>query len=222
MLKRVTIADVKADPEISLYLRRSTEYLKLLGFTDHGHRHANLVSVLAKKILIKLDYPARICELAAIAGYLHDIGNLINRHNHGGSGAVLAYSILNRMGMQPEEIAIIISAIGNHEEEIGHAINPAAAALILADKSDVHRSRVTNKDIAKFEIHDRVNYAAESSSVLVDAPNRRITLKVTIDTNICPVMEYFEIFLLRMIMCRRAAEFLECRFGLLINENELL
>ena len=220
--KTITIADIKADPEISLYLTRSTEYLKQLGFTDHGHRHASLVSLLAKRVLSELKYPERICEIAAIAGYLHDIGNLINRYNHGGSGAIMAYSILNRMGMNPEEIALIISAIGNHEEERGNPINPVAAALILADKSDVHRSRVTNRDFAKFEIHDRVNYAVESGNFAVDYNNRRMTLELIIDTNICPVMEYFEIFLLRMVMCRRAAEFLECKFHLVINENELL
>jgi metal-dependent HD superfamily phosphatase/phosphodiesterase len=218
----VSIADIKADPEINLYLKRSTEYLKELGFTDHGHRHASLVSLLAKRILSELKYPERICELAAIAGYLHDIGNLINRYNHGGSGAIMAYTILSRMGMNAEEIALIISAIGNHEEERGNPINPVAAALILADKSDVHRSRVTNRDFAKFEIHDRVNYAVECGNFSVDRQNRRMTLELTIDTHICPVMEYFEIFLLRMIMCRRASGFLDCKFGLVINDTELL
>jgi metal-dependent HD superfamily phosphatase/phosphodiesterase len=160
--------------------------------------------------------------LAAIAGYLHDIANMVNRFNHGGTGALMAYSILSRFGVQPEEIALIISAIGNHEEERGQAVNHVAAALILADKSDVHRSRVTNTDFATFEIHDRVNYAAQKSSVTVDKDRRTITLNISIDHSICPVMEYFEIFLDRMVMCRRAAEFLQCRFGLVINNNELL
>jgi hypothetical protein len=134
----------------------------------------------------------------------------------------MAYNVVSRLGMPPEEIALVISAIGNHEEERGNAINPVAAALILADKSDVHRSRVTNKDFATFEIHDRVNYAANSSKLVVDKHLRRIALEIVIDTNICPVMEYFEIFLARMIMCRRAADFLNCQFSLVINNNQLL
>ena len=218
----ITLADVQADEEVKIYLTKSKEYLKHLGFTDHGLRHAALVCRLARKVLADLKYPERICELAAIAGYLHDMGNLINRFNHGGTGALMVFSILSRMKMNPEEIALIISAIGNHEEERGNPVNPVAAALILADKSDVHRSRVTNKDFAKFEIHDRVNYAAESSSLRVDLEERNVSLEVIIDTEICPVMEYFEIFLLRMVMCRRAAEFLNCKFGLVINGHELL
>ncbi|HWR45363.1 phosphohydrolase [Sporomusa sp.] len=218
----LTIAQLKADHEVNVYLTRSTQYLGSLGFTEHGHRHAGIVSALAYKVLQELEYPARECELAAIAGYLHDIANMINRYNHGGSGAIMAYAILSRLGMPPEEIALVISAIGNHEEERGNAVNHVAAALILADKSDVHRARVTNRDFAKFEIHDRVNYAAESGKLLVDKTSRTVTLHVTIDTEICPVMEYFEIFLLRMVMCRRAAEFLDCRFKLVINDYDLL
>jgi len=218
----LTVAQLKADCEVNVYLTRSTQYLGSLGFTEHGLRHAGIVSALAYKILQELDYSARDCVLGAIAGYLHDIGNMVNRYNHGGAGALMAYSILSRLGMMPEEIALVVSAIGNHEEENGHAVNHVAAALILADKSDVHRSRVTNRDFAKFEIHDRVNYAAESSKITVDKGSRTITLGVTIDTDICPVMEYFEIFLLRMVMCRRAAEFLNCRFKLVINDYDLL
>ncbi|WP_371369542.1 hypothetical protein SRRS_26670 [Sporomusa rhizae] len=222
MSQTVTIAQLKVDHEVQVYLTRSTEYLGHLGFTEHGLRHAGIVSALAYKVLQELEYPARDCEIAAIAGYLHDIANMINRFNHGGFGAVMAFDILTRMQMPPEEIALVISAIGNHEEERGNAVNQVAAALILADKSDVHRARVTNRDFAKFEIHDRVNYAAESSKLLVDKTSRTITLAVTIDTKICPVMEYFEIFLLRMVMCRRAAEFLDCSFKLVINDYELL
>ncbi|SDE60112.1 HD domain-containing protein [Sporomusa acidovorans] len=218
----ITIAQIKADHEVNVYLTRSTQYLGNLGFTEHGLRHAGIVSALAYKVLQELNYPARDCELAAIAGYLHDIANMINRYNHGGSGAVMVFNILTRMGMPPEEVALVISAIGNHEEERGNAVNHVAAALILADKSDVHRARVTNRDFAKFEIHDRVNYAAECSKLLVDKVSRTVTLSVTIDTKICPVMEYFEIFLLRMVMCRRAAEFLNCQFKLAINNYDLL
>ncbi|WP_418626482.1 phosphohydrolase, partial [Anaerosinus sp.] len=161
-------------------------------------------------------------ELAEIAGYLHDIANMINRFNHGGMGAVMAYNILSRLKMPPEEIALVISAIGNHEEERGNAVNHVASALILADKSDVHRTRVTNTDFATFEIHDRVNFAAESADLEVNKKDKTIKLLLSIDTKICPVMEYFEIFLARMMMCRRAANFLDCRFGLVINGNELL
>lgn len=218
----ITVADLKKDHEIDTYLACSTEYLSKLGFTEHGRRHASLVSARADKVLRDLDYPERDCQLAAVAGYLHDIANMINRYNHGGTGAVMAYQILSRMGMPPEEVALVISAIGNHEEERGNAVNHIASALILADKSDVIRTRVTNTDFAKFEIHDRVNYAAESSSLSVDKSLGTVTLNVTINTHICPVMEYFEIFLIRMVMCRRAAEFLNCRFGLVINDNQLL
>jgi uncharacterized protein len=218
----ITVADLKQDHEIRVYLASSTEYLSRLGFTEHGHRHASLVSKFARRVLESLEFDDRDCELAGIAGYLHDLANMVNRYNHGGTGAIMVYSILVRLGMPPEEIAPVVSAIGNHEEERGNAINHVAAALILADKSDVHRSRVTTKDFAKFEIHDRVNYAAESSELLIDKEKETITLKIVIDTDICPVMEYFEIFLDRMVMCRRAAEYLHCRFKLVINENELL
>jgi metal-dependent HD superfamily phosphatase/phosphodiesterase len=221
-MPEVTIDDVKHDHEISVYLSSSTRFLGKLGFTEHGKRHASLVSARAYGVLSELGYGERDCELAAIAGYMHDIANMVNRFNHGGTGAVIAYHILARMGMPPEEIALVVSAIGNHEEERGNAINHIACALILADKSDVYRSRVTNTDFAKFEIHDRVNYAAECSSLTVDKKERAINLEVIIDTEICPVMEYFEIFLARMIMCRRAADFLQCRFGLIINGNRLL
>ncbi len=218
----VTVEDLKQDHEVNVYLASSTRYLSELGFTEHGKRHATLVSHLAEKVLRDMQFPDRECELAAIAGYLHDIANLINRYNHGGAGAVMAYPILTRFGMPPEEIALVISAIGNHEEERGHPVNAVSAALILADKSDVHRGRVTNTDFAKFDIHDRVNYAVESSSLIVDPAHRTVRLELAINTEICPVMEYFEIFLTRMVMCRRAAEFLKYYFGLVINGNPLL
>mgnify|MGYP001218432822 CR=1 FL=1 len=221
-MAKITVEDLKKDHEVTVYLIRSTEYLSRLGFTEHGQRHAGIVSARAFKVLADLGYSERDCELAAIAGYMHDIANMVNRYNHGGTGAVMAYHILSRLGMPPEEIALVVSAIGNHEEERGNAINHVAAALILADKSDVYRTRVTSTDFAKFEIHDRVNYAAESSLLTVNKDLHTINLEVTIDTKICPVMEYFEIFLERMVMCRRAAQFLECRFGLIINENQLL
>ena len=221
-MSQITVEDLKKDHEVSVYLTCSTEYLGRLGFTEHGKRHATMISNRAYSVLKGLDYQERDCELAAIAGYIHDIGNMINRYNHGGTGAVMAYPILSRLGMPPEEIALVISAIGNHEEERGNAINHIASALILADKSDVHRSRVTNKDFATFEIHDRVNYEANNSQLVIDKETRKISLELTIDTSICPVMEYFEIFLARMIMSRRAAHFLDCHFNLIINNNQLL
>ncbi|MBP2649534.1 MAG: metal dependent phosphohydrolase [Firmicutes bacterium] len=218
----ITVDDLKHDAEVTVYHRCSTEFLGQLGFTEHGRRHAMLVSNRARKVLSDLDYSERACELAAIAGYLHDIANLVNRYNHGGNGAIMAYVILTRLGMNPEEIALVVSAIGNHEEERGNAINHVASALILADKSDVHRSRVTHTDFAKFEIHDRVNYAVEESKLLVDKVEKIVTLKLTIDTDICPLMEYFEIFLQRMIMSQQAADFLGCKFALVINDTKLL
>jgi len=221
-MTQITVADLKQDHEVRVYLASGTEYLSRLGFTEHGHRHASLVSGFSRLVLERLDFDERDCELAGIAGYLHDVANMVNRYNHGATGAMMAYDILRRLGMAPEEIALVVSAIGNHEEERGNAINHVASALILADKSDVHRSRVTNKDFAKFEIHDRVNYAAVNSELLIDKEQQTITLKLVIDNDICPVMEYFEIFLDRMVMCRHAAEFLHCRFKLVINENELL
>ena len=221
-MSRITLEDLKKDHEVNVYLKCSTEYLGALGFTEHGKRHVSIVARRARNVLKDLGYSERDAELAEMAGYLHDLANLVNRFNHGGMGAMIAYQILTRLEMPPEEIALVISAIGNHEEERGNAVNHVASALILADKSDVHRTRVTNTDFATFEIHDRVNFAAESSNLEVDSENRTIKLVLTIDTRICPVMEYFEIFLERMIMCRRAAAFLKCRFGLVINGNALL
>ncbi|MBZ4688018.1 MAG: uncharacterized protein PWQ96_1924 [Clostridia bacterium] len=218
----ITLEDVKKNPEVDTYIRIGNQHLAAMGFTEHSYRHVSLVAKLAQDVLRGLHYPDREVELAGIAGYLHDIGNVISRHDHGQSGAIMAYNILDKMGMPYEEIAVIISAIGNHEEQYGHAVNPVAAALILADKSDVHRTRVRNRDVATFDIHDRVNYAAESSQLLVDPQRRTITMKLTIDLKVSSIMEYFEIFLTRMIMCRRAADFLDCNFELVINDAKLL
>lgn len=218
----VTLEVVRADTEVETYIRQGHEHLGAIGFTEHSLRHAGLVARIAHSIMSHLDFPDREAELAAIAGYLHDIGNVISRQDHGQTGAVLAFDILRRLGMPPHEVARIVGAIGNHEEEYGQPVNNVSAALILADKSDVHRSRVRNPEPAKFDPHDRINYAVNHSFVRVDRPARTITLELTIDTTISPVMEYFEIFLTRMIMCRRAADFLGCRFALLINDVSLL
>lgn len=217
----VTLQQVKADPYVQALINAGNQHLEAIGYTEHGLRHVGLVSHIASNILAKMEHPERECELAAIAGFLHDIGNSVNRVSHAQSGAILAAGILERYGMPPEEIGIIIGAIGNHDEIDGHPVNNISAAIILADKSDVHRSRVRNSDLAKFDIHDRVNYAVIRSFLRV-YPKERIALELTIDTDLCPVMEYFEIFLARMLLSRKAAEFLHTKFELLINDVKLL
>lgn len=218
----VTLEIIKKDPEVEALIVKGNEHLGAMGFTDHSHRHLNLVARIGYNVLEHLGYDKRTAEMAAIAGYLHDIGNVVSRQDHGQTGALLAYRILSRLGMPVDEVATIIGAIGNHEEAYGQAVNNVGAALILADKSDVHRSRVRNKDISTFDIHDRVNYAVEHSFLRVDAARKAITLELTIDLAISTPMEYFEIFLTRMMMCRRAAAFLGCQFGLVVNESRLL
>lgn len=223
-MKNHTIKDVKELEQVKVYLEKGNEFLGVKGYTDHGLRHAGIVSKIAGYILRELKHPCRSCELAEIAGYLHDIGNFISRDEHGQTGSIIAMRILEQVGMSYDEIATISAAIGNHEEINGQVINTIAAALILADKSDVHRSRVRNKDMATFDIHDRVNYAAQQSELIItnDEEGNHIVLDITIDTNISQIMEYFEIFLTRMMMCRRAASFLDARFNLVINKYRLL
>ena len=218
----VTLQEIKKNAVIETFIKKGNQFLGEMGFTEHSFRHVNLVASISRNILERLGFSAREAELGAIAGYLHDIGNVISRNNHGVSGALIAFRILSDLGMPPEEIAIVISAIANHEEEYGQPVNNVAAALILADKSDVHRSRVRNPNLATFDIHDRVNYAAEHSFLWVNEERRVITLELTIDIEICPVMEYFEIFLTRMALCRRAASFLKADFELMINGAKLL
>ena len=218
----ITLEEVKKNSIVNVFVRSANDYLGTLGYTEHGVRHVGLVASIAENVLLYLDYPKRIQELAGIAGYIHDIGNVVNRQDHGQSAALLAMRLLKDMGMTPEEIALIISAIGNHEEESGDPVNPIAAALILADKSDVHKTRVRNRDISKYDIHDRVNFAVERSFLKVIKEKKIISLQLTIDTQISKVMEYFEIFMSRMLMCRRAASFLNCTFELIINERKLL
>jgi metal-dependent HD superfamily phosphatase/phosphodiesterase len=218
----LTLQTIKKDPVITAFIQKADEHLAAMGFTEHGLRHVGLVSNIAQNVLLRLDYPERQCELAAIAGYLHDIGNIVNRKDHGKTGGVIALDYLVRNQMDPLEAASIAGAIGNHEEEYGEAVNSVTAALILADKSDVHRSRVRNTDLATFDIHDRVNYAAIHSFLNVNPEKKSVTLELTIETHICPVMEYFEIFLARMMMCRRAATFLKCAFKIVINGTQIL
>ncbi len=218
----VTLDEVKAHPLISTFIEKADQHLGAMGFTEHGYRHVELVSNISRNVLSRLGAPERTCELGAIAGYTHDIGNAVGRSGHESTGAMLVTMALRDLAMDPAEIAVVAGAVGNHEESTGTPVNDVAAALILADKSDVHRTRVRNDDIATFDIHDRVNYAAVRSFLNVDAELRTITLELEIETEICPVMEYFEIFLTRMLMCRRAAEFLECKFHLNINGASLL
>lgn len=215
------LARIKQDPLVVAFIAKGDEHLGAMGFTEHGFRHANLVSKIAHNILERLGRQ-RQAELAAIAGYLHDLGNALSRHDHGQTGALIAAGLLLRHGLDPGDAASVAGAIGNHEEEYGQPVNAIAAALILADKSDVHRSRVRNTDPATFDIHDRVSYAATRSFLNVQAEQKEIILELTVETEICPVMEYFEIFLARMIMCRRAASFLGCRFRIVINGHEIL
>jgi metal-dependent HD superfamily phosphatase/phosphodiesterase len=216
---------VRADPEVQAYIRQANKNLGVLGFTEHGFRHVGLVANIARNVLRILDYDNRQQELAAIAGYLHDIGNVISRHGHATSGALLAHPILNRLGMTPDDAAIVLGAIGSHGDDsgrLGEPVHPVSAALILADKSDVHRSRVRNNDPSSFDQHDRVNYAATSSFLRVAPEAKTITLELTIDTVMAPVMQYFEIFLPRMLMSRHAAELLQCAFHITINEVVVL
>lgn len=196
--------------------------MEVLGHTEHSFRHVGLVAKNAGNILKELGYDERQVELARMAGYLHDIGIAVNREDHAHSGAILAYGILTKMGMPYDEAGDIMMAIGNHDEETGTAVNITCAALILADKSDVHRSRVRNADAATFDIHDRVNYAVESSQIHINKENKTAELELAVDTDICPLMDYFEIFLDRMTMNRRAANFLGLDFYLIINGTRLL
>ncbi len=218
----ITFEQVKNNHDIRVYIQKADEALIALGYTEHSFPHMTKVSRDARDILLTLGYPEREAELAQIAGYLHDIGNVVNRIDHAQSGAIMAFRLLDRMGASAEDLAVIISAIGNHDESTAFPVNPVAAALILADKSDVRRSRVRNNDFASFDIHDRVNYAVKESSAAISEDKKAFVLNITIDTAISAVMDYFEIFLSRMILCRRAAEKLGLHFRLIINGQVVL
>ncbi|MGM9588992.1 MAG: HD domain-containing protein [Faecousia sp.] len=217
----MTYEQIRKDHAVQVYIAQADESMKALGFTEHSFPHVTRVALMAEEILKKLGYAQRDCELAKIAGYLHDIGNVVNRVDHSQSGAVMAFRILDRMEFPPEEIAAIVSAIGNHDEGTGVPVSAMAAALILADKSDVRRSRVRRKADIQTDIHDRVNYAVTEAKLAVLPEEKQIWLSLTIDTDISPVMEYFEIFMKRMILCRKAAEKLDCAFHLNINGQML-
>ena len=218
----LTYEKVKNDSSVRTYISAADASLKALGFTEHSFGHVVKVAECAGEILETLGYDKNTVEIAKIAGVLHDIGNLVNRSEHSQSGAVMAFRILDNMGMPAEDIATIVTAIGNHDEGTGVPVNAVAAALILADKSDVRRSRVRNEDFSTFDIHDRVNYSVESSELEISEDGKSITLKIKIDTAISSVMDYFEIFLARMMLCRKAAERLGMTFKLVINEQNLI
>jgi len=217
----VTFDSVRENPRVKVFIRKADESLAEIGYTEHGERHVSLVAHIGFNILKRLGYPGRESELAAIAGYLHDIGNAVNREHHAQTGAVMAMQILSDMGMPDLELVRVMGAIGNHHENDGDPVSAVAAAVILADKSDVHRTRVRNPDMIRFDIHDRVNYAVEKSFLNVDEGSKQITLELTVDTGISQVMEYFEIFMTRMLASRKAAKFLGTTFGLTVNGNRL-
>ena len=218
----ITAWEIKQNPQIRTYIEKADEALAALGFTEHSYAHVTRAAHFAQKLLSDLGYPERTCELAWIAGYMHDIGNVINRDDHAQSGAVMAFRILEKMGMAPEDLAVVITAIGNHDEHTAYPVNAVAAALILADKTDVRRSRVRNRDTISFDIHDRVNYAVERSELRLDTQAKALTLELTIDTEISSVMDYFEIFMTRMLLCRKAAEYFGLKFRLVINGSAVL
>ena len=219
---QITYEKVKNDSSVRTYISAADASLKALGFTEHSFGHVVKVAECAGEILETLGYDKNTVEIAKIAGVLHDIGNLVNRSEHSQSGAVMAFRILDNMGMPAADIATIVTAIGNHDEGTGVPVNAVAAALILADKSDVRLSRVRNEDVSTFDSHDRVNYSVESSELEISEDGKSITLKIKIDTAISSVMDYFEIFLARMMLCRKAAERLGMTFKLVINEQNLI
>jgi len=221
-MSNITYEYIRRNKDIRTYISSADDALSSIGYTEHSLAHVERAADTAYMILSTLGYPERDCELAQIAAYMHDIGNVVNRIDHAQSGAMMAFRILDKMGMPPEDVATVITAIGNHDEQTAAAVNAVAAALIIADKTDVRRSRVRNRSTINFDIHDRVNYAAEKSDVILEPDSKTITLDLKINTEICAVMDYFEIFTGRMLLCRKAAEFLGLQFKLDINDVYLL
>ncbi len=218
----ITLEDVKNNPEVKALVEGAQKQLNALGYTEHSVRHVSLVSSRAGEVLRILGYPEERIELAKIAGYMHDIGNCVNRIDHAHTGAMLAFQILKDMGMDIEKRTEIMMAIGNHDEQSGTAVNDISAALILADKSDVHRNRVVNQNMSTFDKHDKVNYAVTNADFKLDKEQRKVTLDLTIDTKISPVLDYFEIFMERTMMSKHAAKYLGIWFELIINDTKLL
>ena len=221
-MSNITYEYIRRNKDIQTYINYADAALSTIGYTEHSNAHVERAAASAFMILTELGYEQRTCELAEIAAYMHDIGNVVNRIDHAQSGAMMAFRILDKMGMPPEDVATVITAIGNHDEQTAAAVNAVAAALIIADKTDVRRSRVRNRSTINFDIHDRVNYAAEKSDVILEPDSKTITLDLKINTEICAVMDYFEIFTGRMLLCRKAAEFLGLQFKLDINDVYLL
>ncbi len=220
-MTEISYKEIRKSEEINTYIEQGDAVLGELGYTEHSRKHAARTAETAGKILKELGYEKKTVELAKIAGYMHDMGNSINREDHAHTGALMAFRILREMGMDPADTAMVISAIGQHDEKTGAAVNPVSAALILADKTDVRRNRVRNQVKAAFDKHDRVNYAAVSSSLKIDREKQIIRLEIELDESICSIMDYFEIFLQRMLMCRRAAEILGVKFKMSANGSKI-
>ncbi len=218
---KMTLRDIRREPRVRVYITKANQQMAAIGYTEHGHRHAGIVATIARSILVSLEHSERVAELAAIAGYLHDIGCMVNRQGHVEAGGVIAFQILSSLQMEPVEIADVVAAIGNHEEPHGLPISPVAAAVIIADKSDVHFSRVQNTDPARYDIHDKVNGAVRRSYLRVEQESKVIRLELEIDTEAASIMEYFEIFTTRMALCRKSANELGCTFRLSINGRDL-
>lgn len=220
-MEKIMYQKIKELPEVNAYIEQGDKVLGVMGFTEHSRKHAAKVAEMAGQILEKLGYDAHTIELAKVAGYMHDMGNSINRIDHAHTGALMAFQLLTRMGIEEQDIAVIISAIGQHDEKSGVAVDPVSAALILADKTDVRRNRVRNQIKETFDKHDRVNYAARTSSLKVDVEKKEILLEIELDEEISSMIDYFEIFLQRMLMCKRAAELLGLRFKMTANGNKI-
>ena len=219
--EKITYKMVKESKEVNAFLEKGNESLGVLGYTEHSRKHAAKVAETSARILETLGYDPHLVELAKIAGYMHDIGNCVNRHDHPHSGAIMAFTLLNRWNVDPLDTAVIVSAIGQHDERTGTAVDPVSAALILADKTDVRRNRVRNQVKETFDKHDRVNYAALSSKHIINAEDKTAKLKIVLDENISSIMDYFEIFMQRMLMCKRASELLGLNFKLIANGRKI-
>jgi HD superfamily phosphodiesterase len=222
MASVVTYKYIKQNPDIMEYITRADKALEAQGFTEHSFAHVEKVAQNASMLLTELGYDERTVELAKIAGIMHDIGNVISRIDHAQSGAVMAFRLLDNLSMPANEICSIISAIGNHDESVGQPLDPISAALIIADKTDVRRSRVRNTELLSFDIHDRVNYAVKKSDIRLDENKTSLILELQIDTEISSVLEYFEIFLQRMLLCKKASQFLGLRFRMIVNGTDVL
>ena len=219
--EKITYKMVKESKEVNAFLEKGNESLGVLGYTEHSRKHAAKVAETSARILETLGYDPHLVELAKIVGYMHDIGNCVNRHDHPHSGAIMAFTLLNRWNVDPLDTAVIVSAIGQHDERTGTAVDPVSAALILADKTDVRRNRVRNQVKETFDKHDRVNYAALSSKLIINAEDKTAKLKIVLDENISSIMDYFEIFMQRMLMCKRASELLGLNFKLIANGRKI-